>query len=375
MGWHYGDLSAAANGPGAITPLTAYVFDQEGTQHVDYGGGDGHIHELWWDSNGWHHNDLTNASGARALSGGKRANGPVGYVFAAQGTQHVIFVGEENQSTGHVHELWWNSSGWHHHDLTMATAAPFAIQVPPGAYAFDSQKTQHVNYVGSDGHIHELWWGNDHWHHHDLSDATNAPAAAQASPAGYVFATQNTQHVDYLGTDGCIHELVWANGSWKHNNLSALASAPAAAVSPIGYVFASAGTQHVNYIGVDGHIHELWWDGSWHWEDPSAATGEAPGDGVLSAYVFDATCTKHVIYTNSSGRIHELVWDAGGWHHNDLSNTGAPPSDFAPLKGYAFAAQVSQHVVYVEINHLHVYELWWQRRDGTFELPVGPIIG
>src|SRR5438067_13388776 len=107
---------------------------------------------------------------------------------------------------------------------------------------------------------------------------------------------QNTQHVHYLGSEGSIHELIWANGSWKHDNLSAVASAPAAASSPTGYVFGSAGTQHVNYTGDDGHIHELWWDGSWHLDDLSAATGEAPGDGGLSAYAFDATSTRHVVY-------------------------------------------------------------------------------
>ena len=40
------------------------MFDSQGTQHVDYRGSDGHIHELWWDGNGWHTNDLTGATGA-----------------------------------------------------------------------------------------------------------------------------------------------------------------------------------------------------------------------------------------------------------------------------------------------------------------------
>ncbi len=371
MGWHYRDLTADTSSSAAITGPCAYVFDQEGTQHVDYAGGDGHIHELWWDASGWHHNDLTNASGAPVLSGSSRTNGPAGYMFAAQGSQHVVYVGEETEGGGHIHELWWKDDRWHHHDLTSAAGGPLAIAGSLGAYMFDSQGTQHVDYVASDGHIHELWWDGDGWHHHDLTGAAGAPAAAPRSLAGYVLAGASTQHVDYLGTDGFIHELEWKNGNWRHNNLSTLTGAPTSLIAPTGYAFASAGTQHVNYIGVDGHVHELWSDGSWHWDDLSVATAtDGPGDGVLSAYPFDATCTRHVVYTNSLGRIHELWWDAGGWHHNDLSNTGAPLSDFAPLIGYAFNAQRTQHVIYVEIVGLHVYELWWQALPTpTAEIP------
>jgi hypothetical protein len=74
-----------------------YVFDAQGTQHIDYRGSDNHIHELWWDNNGWHHADLTAAAGAGAA-------GPCAYMFNAQGTQHVDFVGSDNR----IHELWWD---------------------------------------------------------------------------------------------------------------------------------------------------------------------------------------------------------------------------------------------------------------------------
>jgi hypothetical protein len=369
MPWHYRDLTSATAGPAAITGTCAYIFNQQDTQHVDYAGGDGHIHELWWDSNGWYHNDLTNASGAPALSGESRANGPGGYMFAAQGTQHVVFVGEENESGGHIHELWWNNNGWHHHDLSDATAAPLSINVPPGGYVFDSQGTQHVDYVGNDSHIHELWWDEDGWHHHDLTKASGAPAAASQSPAGYASFGGNTQHVNYLGTDGFIHELKWKSGNWKHTNLSGLTGAPASLIAPSAYAFAIGDTHHVNYIGIDGHIHELWFDGSWHWDDLSIATGAAPGSGVLCAYPFPVTCTRHLAFTNAEGRIHHLWWDAGVWHHEDLSNTGAPLSDFAPLSGYAFNSRRTQHVIYAEIEDLHVYELWWQARD----IPIAEI--
>jgi hypothetical protein len=44
--------------------------------------------------------DLTAATGA-PHSGG---NGPVGHAFDAKGTQHVVYVGRDDN---HIHELWW----------------------------------------------------------------------------------------------------------------------------------------------------------------------------------------------------------------------------------------------------------------------------
>jgi hypothetical protein len=105
----------------ALLPRSTSIvvrFDGQGTQHVNYLGADGHVHELWWDTNGWHAADLTAATGAPAAAGR-----PAGYVFDNQGTQHVNYRGTD----GHVHELWWDASGWHAADLTAATGA----RLPP----------------------------------------------------------------------------------------------------------------------------------------------------------------------------------------------------------------------------------------------------
>ena len=76
------------------------MFKAQGTQHVNYRGTDNHIHELWWDNTGWHHNDLSNAAGGAPTAAGD----PAGYMFDAQATQHVVYRGTDN----HIHELWWN---------------------------------------------------------------------------------------------------------------------------------------------------------------------------------------------------------------------------------------------------------------------------
>ena len=184
------------------------------------------------------------------------AGDPDGYVFEAQGTQHVVYRGTD----AGIHELWWDPTyGWSHSDLSAATGAPTAIGGPDG-YVFAAQATQHVVYRGTDAGIHELWWAaGSGWAHADLSAEAGAPAAA-GDPAGYMFDAQGTQHVVYRGTDADIHELWWAAGSgWSHADLSGETGAPVAAGEPCGYLFRGQGTQHVVFRGNDAHLHEEWW--------------------------------------------------------------------------------------------------------------------
>jgi len=65
MAWNYNDLTSAAGGaPKTLSQPTGYAFDAYGTRHVTYVGIDRHVHELWWNTSGWHHKDLTVAAGA-----------------------------------------------------------------------------------------------------------------------------------------------------------------------------------------------------------------------------------------------------------------------------------------------------------------------
>ena len=119
MGWNLNDLTVTTGAPtAAAQPTIGYAFIAQHTQHVNFPDVLGNVQELWWDSpSGWHLNNLTAAAGAPKTS----AN-PTGYVFDAQGTQHVNYVGVDS----HVYELWWDTAGWHYNDLTAATGAPLA---------------------------------------------------------------------------------------------------------------------------------------------------------------------------------------------------------------------------------------------------------
>lgn len=198
-GWHHHALTAATGAPPAGASPTGYVFDAQGTQHVNYVGMDSHVYELWWNAAGWHYNDLTTAAGAPPAQINRDA---VGYVFPSQGTQHVNYVGTDN----HIHELWWNPASWHHNDLTTAAGARDANSEP---YGFMFAGTQQVLFLGTDNHIHELSWDSAGWHDTDLTAATAALPTQSAEPAGYSFEAYGSQHVIYAADNGHVTELFW----------------------------------------------------------------------------------------------------------------------------------------------------------------------
>jgi Fungal fucose-specific lectin len=293
----------------------AYAFEAQGTQHVIYVGEDSNVHELWWDSNGVHANNLTEATGA------PNPEYMVGYVFAAQGTQQVMYIGPDR----HVHQLWSDSNGWHANDLTVAAGAP-PVGAGLAAYPFEAQQTQHVLFNGADGHIYELLGDTNGWHTNDLTAAGGTPAPGVYTPlTGYAFEAQVTQHVIYVSeADQHIHELWCDSNGWHANDLTVAVGAPAPGgpIDLTAYAFEAQGTQHVFYIGADNHTHELWWDSNgWHTDDLTAATGAPPvapggnyrggGNWGMVSYVFEAQGTQHVIYNSYvDNHVHELWWSA-----------------------------------------------------------------
>jgi hypothetical protein len=208
-GWRDSDLSAATGAPlCAVTSApTGYSFEDQHTAHVLVHTDAGHIVEYWADASAWHWGDLTAATGAPAVSDAETVNG---YVFRGQGTQHVIYVGVD----AHVHELWWSTTGWRHNDLTGATGAINAISgTSPAGYAFESglfqpAATQHVFFVGTDQHIHELWWDATGWHVNDIAARVGAPAAV-GDAVGFVEVDQGSQNIFYLSDAHEIIELRW----------------------------------------------------------------------------------------------------------------------------------------------------------------------
>ncbi len=90
----------------------------------------------------------------RSASGGApvAAKDPGGYTWSVDKTQHVVYLGTDE----HIHELWFNGA-WHHNDLTLASGESTLAAGEPRGYTWDVDKTEHVIFRGKDGRIYELW--------------------------------------------------------------------------------------------------------------------------------------------------------------------------------------------------------------------------
>jgi hypothetical protein len=364
MGWQPAkDLTTTFGAPLMFGKPACYVFDTTPTiVYVGFTAGvgpNGHIFQLRWENNAWQHKDLTHEAGAPLAFFEVRA-----YVHNAGHTQHVVYLGLNDQGVldNQVHELYAdNSNKWQSNNLTTAVpgGAPLALTTPTG---YEFRQLQHVVYQGTDSHIYELWHDSNGWH---VNDLTNAPAVAIGPLTARVFTSIATQNITFRGTGGAhIHELWWDNsGTWRHSDLTDASQAPLAAGEPTNYSFLEQATQHINYLGTDGHVHELWWDyeNGWQHNDLTYRTG-APLGGLPSGYVFTDQVTQHVVYQGNEGLIHELWWDNSGWHHNPLT-IGAPDALMAGGDPTGFETipspgQGTQRVIYATRDH-HVIELKW----------------
>lgn len=376
MGWRLKNLTTSTAGAGlAVYRPTAWLFAQF-TRHVVYqgfsyqDGDDGQLYELYSSqSDDWNVKNLVAEAG-----GAEVATTASGYIWAHQGSQHVVYQGV--RFDGHVHELWYTEDdGWNANDLTAAARAPLTLTQPFG-FETSYDGAQRVVYQGRDRHVHELRNAGSGWHDLDLSAATGAPLCSVISaPTGYSFEHQGTAHV-LVHTDSDVpgggHILeYWADATgWHWGDLMAATGAPGVSDSETvhGYVFRGEGSQHVDYIGLDGHIHELWWstDG-WHHNDLSvAASAATPAQlgGSLACYAFEAglfqpVATQHVFYTGTDSMIHELWWSAGGWHVNDIGRRLGAPAVWGDPAGFVEVDNGSQNIFYLSDAH-QIIELRWR---------------
>jgi hypothetical protein len=303
--WHANDLTqyTKAPSPAPGSALDGYQTSFNNQQHVNFIGLDSHVHELFYD-NQWHHNDLTALAVAPAVGPGSTLDG---YQTSFNNQQHVNFIGADN----HVHELYFDNT-WHHNDLTSLAGAPaVASGSALDGYETSFNNQQHVNFIGVDNHVHELYFDNT-WHHNDLTSLAGAPAVAPGSALdGYETSFNNQQHVNFIGADNHVHELYFDN-TWHHNDLAALSQAPAAKPSsPLdGYQTSYNNQQHVNFIGADNHVHELYFDSQWHHNDLTALSGApaAAGGSTLDGYQTTFNNQQHVNFIGTDNHVHELLY-------------------------------------------------------------------
>jgi hypothetical protein len=265
-GWVWEDLTSLADGivPEVSRALNGY-WGTDNSQHVNYIGSGNHIHELYRSSGAgptdWTDNDLTVLAGAVQ----PHANTALVSYWGSDSSQHVFFIGTDD----HVHELYIapGTNGWADNDLTALLAGDGSTPNVNTALAgfCDDEGGQHLFYVATDGDIHEIYSGagGAPGFDHSLTNAAHALAPNVGTALNAYQGTDNSRHINFFGVDGHVHEIYGtpqgAGSGYVDNDLTKMANA----VDPIignrglhGY-WGSDSSQHVNFIGADGDLHEL----------------------------------------------------------------------------------------------------------------------
>jgi hypothetical protein len=361
--------------PTLTTPLTGYTLPDTSApnnyrtpteQHINYIGIDGHIHERFHRAEGnWIHNDLSVIAGSSIFPA---ANSALDAYADLDLGQHVNFIGTD----GHVHELYIAQGGhWIDNDLNQLSKG-VSVSPTPGSPLdgyVDSDKGQHVNFIGTDGHVHELFIASGgHWINNDLSVLSgNGIMPRPNSPLDGYIDDDNGQHVNFIGTDGHIHELyITPHGHWINNDLTVLSGngiTPSRTSSLCGYMAQDNG-QHVNFIGTDGHVHELYIHPGAQWinNDLIVLSGNgvppAPESPLIGCWTADGT--QHVNFTGTDGHVHELsIAPHGHWINNDLTVLSANNTTPAPNGALSSYMQPNGdlHVNFIGVNDAHLHEL------------------
>jgi hypothetical protein len=314
-----------ATKPALSSALNGY-WGSDGSQHVTFIGIDDFVHELYIapGAAGWVVNDLTALT--EPGTPGAYATALDGY-WGSDGSQHVNFIGADD----HVHELYITpGTGWVHNDLTAlaGAVAPKVGRALVGYWGSDS--SQHVNFIGTDDHVHELYiTPGAGWVDNDLTKMAGGQLPAAGTELVGYWGSDNSQHVNFFGAsfDNHVQELYIAPNAagWVQNDLTTLADGFVPVVPPImdGY-WGSDSSQHVDFIGTDGHLHELFiapGAAGWVDHDLSKLAAAVPllGGTALNGY-WGSDSSQHVNYIGSDEHVHELCIAPGtGWVHHDLT--------------------------------------------------------
>ncbi|HEY1354602.1 MAG TPA: protein kinase, partial [Ktedonobacteraceae bacterium] len=212
--------------------------DSAGRVSIAYIGDDGHLHELSGQPAGsWNNNDLT------ALSGGVPAL-PGSALAGYRGNdtrQHIVYFGRDRQ----LYELSTRPGpGWESKNLSALSQG--GVPLPGSALTAyqGGDHSEHINYINADHQLHELYLSPaGAWSDNDLSALSQAVVPLSGSALSGSVGGDGSVHVNFIGTDRHVHELYWFNG-WSDNDLTRLSRA----VAPLSESALSG------YTGADGSV-------------------------------------------------------------------------------------------------------------------------
>jgi hypothetical protein len=353
--------------PETGSSLTGY-WGSDNSQHVNFIGLDGHVHELYiLPGAGWVDNDLTELATAQSPAVQPAVQSGLSGYWQSDDSVHVFYFGAGTDN--HVYQLriFPGGPGWVWENLTSLAdgIVPEVSRALNGYWGTDN--SQHVNYIGSGNHVHELYRASGasptDWTDNDLTALAGAvPPHSNTALVSY-WGSDSSQHVFFIGTDDHVHELSIAPGSngWADNDLTAL-TAGALSTPNVNTALAGLwdeGGQRVLYIGTDGDIHELFTNAAAGWTDHNLTKvvhAVAPNVGAALNVYDGSDNSRHVNFFGVDGHVHELYGTpqgaGSGYVDNDLTkmaNAVDPIVGDRELHGY-WGSDSSQHVNFIGVD-------------------------
>jgi hypothetical protein len=201
------------------------------------------------------------------------------------------------------------------------------------------------------------------WSQDDIFTLVVASGQAMPPPVAdffvsYATVTNQQQHVVYRDKGGTLHELLFANGKWTHNDMSKMISGtyrPAADYRFNGYSFVDTTLgvfnnerQYINYLDFsnnpvtlrfqDSNWLELYWPVVFSGGDPNAT--DFPASLNLIAGYNDNL--EHVCYMGSDSRLHEIYTQSGGPQGTNILSSRQDP---VAMYGYATDWNTQEHII------------------------------
>jgi hypothetical protein len=304
-----------------------------------------------------------------------------GYQWPDDHSEHVLYIGRDDR---HIHELWLQKGGsWQHNDLIQNncngrfTLPPpaFSNSVDVAGFVFTEDRSEHVAYIGTDLHLHELWLksmaagGDNCWHHTDLTTVAGTLADPAGAVAAYEWPDDHSEHFVYRGQDGYVHEISnsLVNG-WRGNDFS---TSPTAQGAVAAYVWPSDHSEHIVYIGTDSNVYELWksrFSSNWGITNIGFAAGSA-----LAAYAWPEDNSEHILsvdYYLNPGVIENYLTGSPPWNvvnlfvqvHSTSGEDYPPQPNSVALAGYVWPSNHTEHAIYVGFDN-DVHELYLKRGE------------